>query len=391
MWYNENGYQGEGNTLSVTQAGKYYAKCTSGATCNECTEYCEGASSGTVVVTSCPPTGCNLSITGLTNGQTIATTCNNGVTLTGTCTGSDCTGASATWSGAGGWSSIGLSATTPAQTATSKLPYTLTLVKGACTSSITIYVSTTGCTPVDPCAGASPPTSPSSTQGDSKCSGSSFSLSASGCSSSYRWYTVSSGGSSFNSSSSYSPVLSTVGTTTYYVSCSNACGESVTRTPVSATVTTCQTPCTGMPTPTITSQTVVSGTTVTWTLTAQNCAPGQSVRWYRVGQGNFIPDENPKVFTNPEANMSVYAKCVNGACLGDASNSLTYNTTTPVDPCAGASPPASPSSTQGESKCSGSTFSLSASGCSSSYGWYTTTSGGAHSLVVPVIALFCRP
>ncbi|WP_338868698.1 DUF6443 domain-containing protein [Spirosoma sp. SC4-14] len=103
---------------------------------------------------------------------------------------------------------------------------------GASSDIVTFTVSTP---PTDPCAGAPLPAAPTSTNGATICSNNTATLTASGCSTNgYRWYTTNTGGNSLNSTFSYTtPTLTSP--VTYFVSCSNTCGESG-RTAVTANI-----------------------------------------------------------------------------------------------------------------------------------------------------------
>ncbi len=105
--------------------------------------------------------------------------------------------------------------------------YTVTIQDaGGCTTTASVTLSTTG---------ATAPTTP----GASRCGTGTVTLSASGCTGTYNWFNVASGGTSLGTAATYTtPSISA--TTTYYVSCTiGSCVSS--RTPSVATVTTAAT------------------------------------------------------------------------------------------------------------------------------------------------------
>ncbi|WP_299821208.1 T9SS type A sorting domain-containing protein [uncultured Pontibacter sp.] len=132
------------------------------------------------------------------------------------------------------------------------------------------------------------PTSPIA-NGTSRCGTGTVSLTATGSSGSYRWYSSSIGGTLLSSNATYSPNINS--TTTYYVAAINTCGES-SRTPVTVTVN----PTPAAPTAFGNSR-IGAGTVI---LNAFGAQPGQTYKWYTSATGgNAIGSTTNSSFTTP--------------------------------------------------------------------------------------------
>ncbi|MDQ2658286.1 MAG: hypothetical protein M3Y60_12765, partial [Bacteroidota bacterium] len=205
------------------------------------------------------------------------------------------------------------------------------------------------------------PAAPSVT-GNSSCAAGSIALSASGGSAGqYRWYTVSTGGTPIagQTNATYStPVLAA--TTTYYVAINNGTCQSA-RTAVTATI---NTPPVA---PGTTGRTICNGSTAS--LSASGGSAGQ-YRWYTASTGGTaIAGQTGSTFTTPalSGTTTYYAAVNNGTC--ESTRTAVVATVVAV--------PGIPATT-GNTICSGSPASVSASGGSpGQYRWYTVSTGGS--------------
>ena len=150
------------------------------------------------------------------------------------------------------------------------------------------------------------PSTPSISGGGS-CLNSPVTLTASGCSGTYKWYNVAVGGSVINTGASF-PNITTQGT--YYVDCTvGTCVGSRASTTITLKPSA----------PTVAGVTISSGQTAT--LNATNCSG--TVNWYASTLGNApVLGSGPSYTTSPlTINTTYYADCVVGLC--------TSNTRTP--------------------------------------------------------------
>lgn len=241
---------------------------------------------------------------------------------------------------------------------------------GATTASITVSPTSTttySCT-VTPSTGCSKlvtsqvtvnalPAAPSVT-GGSVCGSGTVALSAAGCggTGTLYWYTVSTGGTSIATGTSFTtPTIST--TTTYYVSCTlNGCESP--RTPVAATVVSTATP-----------PTTVGGTrcgTGTVALSASGCGGG-TLSWYTASTGGSLVGTGPNYTTaSISTTTTYYVSCTLGGCTSTRSPVVATITSAPTAP-----------TTVPGSVCGSGTVALSAAGCSTgTLNWYTASTGG---------------
>ncbi|MBL7847864.1 MAG: VCBS repeat-containing protein [Cyclobacteriaceae bacterium] len=206
------------------------------------------------------------------------------------------------------------------------------------------------------------PTAPPAV-GGSACGASSVTLTSSGIpNGNYRWYTVSSGGSpiagAFNDTY-VTPVLGS--TTTFYVAANNGVCESLTRTPVVATINTIPA-----------APTTIGGSACgpnPVLLTASGSVNG-NYRWYTVATGGTaITGETNSTYATPVllSTTTYYAAINDGTCESSARTAAiaTIN-----------SLPAAPTTT-GATNCPSTSMTLSASGgVNGQYRWYTVATGG---------------
>ncbi len=204
------------------------------------------------------------------------------------------------------------------------------------------------------------PGAPSVT-GNSSCAAGSLTLSASGgAAGQYRWYTVAVGGTAIagQTNATYStPVIAA--TTTYYVAINNGTCQGA-RTAVTATI---NTPPVA---PGTTGRTICNGSTAS--LSASGGSAGQ-YRWYTAPTGGAnIAGQTNSTFVTPalSATTTYYVSVNNGTC--ESARAAVVATVIAV--------PGTPATT-GNTVCSGSPASLSASGGSpGQYRWYTVSTGG---------------
>ena len=203
------------------------------------------------------------------------------------------------------------------------------------------------------------PAAPTGT-GDTECSDSAVSLSASGgTNGNYRWYTSASGGSplSGETNSTYvTPILTS--TTSYFVALNNSGCES-TRTEVIATINVVNPP------------TVINGSRCdagTVNVSSAGATNGQ-YRWYETATGpTQISGEVNNVFTTPSisATTSYYVSINDGSCESSRTEVIATVTSTPSAPTA-----------INNSRCDNGTLNIGASGgANGNYRWYDVASGG---------------
>ncbi|WP_460474346.1 Ig-like domain-containing protein, partial [Emticicia fontis] len=189
----------------------------------------------------------------------------------------------------------------------------------------------------------SPPSAPNVVNG-SRCGTGSVSLSASGCSGTYAWYTAATGGSSISSGSTFNtPSIST--TTTYYVECNFGCLSS--RSAVTATVN-------ANPTATATGDIECEGSTIVLASTG-----GTSYNW--AGPNGFTSNlQNPTIANGTTGMSGLYTVTVTNAagCTATATASVLVK---PIPGAPGGSDVA---------RCGAGTVTLAATGCSGTYTWY---------------------
>jgi hypothetical protein len=190
----------------------------------------------------------------------------------------------------------------------------------------------------------------------SNCGVGSVVLSASGCSNgTYHWYSTASGGTSLSSIASYTtPSIST--TTNYYVDCTvGTCTSG--RTMVTATINVIPSA------PTVSSATIDSGQSTTLTVT--NCTG--NITWYDAASGGTVLGYGSNYSTQTlSTTKSYYASCTVNNCVSTrGSGAVTVNVCNITAPIP-----------MGANRCGTGTLSLSATGCSGTYNWYSAASGG---------------
>ncbi len=199
--------------------------------------------------------------------------------------------------------------------------------------------------------------------GGSACGASSVTLTSSGVSNgNYRWYSVATGGTpiagAFNNTY-VTPVLGS--TTTFYVAANNGVCESLTRTPVVATINTIPTP------PSTTGGSACGPNPVL--LSASGSING-NYRWYTVATGGTaIAGEVNSTFATPVllSTTTYYASINDGLCESSSRTAVVATIN---------SLPAAPTTT-GASNCPSTSMTLSASGgVNGQYRWYTVSTGG---------------
>ncbi|MFB9843493.1 Ig-like domain-containing protein [Mucilaginibacter ginsenosidivorans] len=227
-------------------------------------------------------------------------------------------------------------------------------------STTTYYVvvtSPTGCvsSPIPVRATVTPPPQAPTASGATICAGNVVSLHASVSSGIIDWFDVPTGGTSLISSPDFTtPVLNT--TTTYYVQTTlNTCTSP--RTPVTVVVN-------PVPSnPTIADVTTCSGTSAVLTPTG----PGGTYNWYSAAVGGTLlatgTSYTTPVLTNP---ATYYVAASNGGCTSGRVP-VTVNIT----------PAPQPPSASGIVICPGNTATLTASGSTGSYAWYSIPTGGS--------------
>ncbi|RFS13431.1 PA14 domain-containing protein, partial [Emticicia sp. C21] len=346
-------------TSSVTTATYQYMLNNSGTwvTSNVFT----GLAAGTHTVTIKDIAGCSTSTTITLNSSTPSVTADSnepicaGQTLNLTGSASP-TPSTYKWTGPGSFTSTSQNPSrTSATTAMSGI-YTLAVTFSGCTATVTATTSVTVSTV---------PSTPSAT-GATRCGTGTVTLSASGCSGTYRWYNVSSGGSSLGTGSSFTtPSISN--TTTYYVECNiGSCTSG--RASAIATVN-------ASPSPTATGDTECEGSTIILGSTG-----GTSYSW--TGPNSFTSNlQNPSI-PNGTTNMSgIYTVTVanSSGCTATATANVLVTAI-----------PAAPTGSD-VVRCGTGTVTLTATGCSGTYTWYanattSTNLGTGASYTTPSIS-----
>jgi len=226
------------------------------------------------------------------------------------------------------------------------------------TTTTTYYVQTTdnGCISVRTAVTVTvnPIPAAPTISGDTICTGSATTLTATAPGGTYGWYDAASGGNLLATSAGYTtPVLTT--TTTYYVQTTvNGCTSA--RTPVTVSIT-------SIPAvPTASGTTICSGSTATLTATL----PGGTYQWYDAASGG-----------NLLATGAGYTTPV-------LTTTTTYYVQTTVNGCTSARTPVTVSITpipaaptvSGATICAGSATTLTAIATGGTYQWYDASSGG---------------
>lgn len=268
-----------------------------------------------------------------------------------------CVGESVVLTASGGngtysWTGAGLSSTTGAVvTATPTVTTTYTVTSqdpgGACpiTKDVTVTITTT-------------PDPPTVTTPLVLCQNAASSpLTATG--SSLLWYTTATGGT--GSSTAPTPSTSSVGSTTYYVTQTLVCGESV-RVPLVVNI------IAGPPAPTVTSPVVYCQNATATQLTAT----GTGLLWYTTATGGTGSATAPTPSTTTPGSTNYYVS-QSGGCGEGPRATITVNIT---------AAPAAPVVTSPVSYCQGAaTTALTATG--TGLLWYTTPTGGTGTATAP--------
>ncbi len=228
--------------------------------------------------------------------------------------------------------------------------YYVSINDGTCESTRTPVIATINTIPPTPVA-----------IGVANCGSASLTLNASGgTAGQYRWYTVSTGGTSIpgQTNSSYTtPVLAT--TTTYYVSINNGTCEG-NRAPAVATINTAP------PAPSTTGNSFCGPSAIT--LLASGGSAGQ-YRWYTVPTGGTaITGQTNGSYTTPVLNSTTiyYVSRNNGSCESTRTSVTATINTIPVLPTA-----------TNTDRCGSGQLVLTASGgISGQYRWYNQATGG---------------
>ncbi|RYU96759.1 immunoglobulin domain-containing protein [Emticicia agri] len=280
------------------------------------------------------PTNPPISISGPSN----TTICSGeSVTLSA----SNCPSGTITWSTGAGGPSITVYPTTTTN-------YTATCTQGECTSTsntITITVTTVD-VQVSPNASA--------------CAGKSATLTASGCSLNYQWFTSQTSTTPIAYSSSYTtPPLNNQ--TIYYVNCKNGNCESAKK---SITVNITAAP----NQPTANGQTICAGKSAT--LTATGCSGG-TYKWYSSASSTAVLASTAS-YTTPtlNSNTTYYVSCTINCESTRRSVSVTI----------GPSPSAPTASASGTAICNGQSVTLTATGCAGTVTWSNGASGSSISV-----------
>lgn len=149
------------------------------------------------------------------------------------------------------------------------------------------------------------------------CSSQSVQLTASGCTGTYQWFSVATGGTPISTTSTYTtPTLNA--STSYYVSCTlNGCVSRRRKVDVTLSAT--------IPPPTV-QNTTACGSNASATLVG-NCNGGAVINWYNALTGGTpIGTGNNFVLSNINANTTVYAGCSLAGCTASSrvALSITY-------------------------------------------------------------------
>lgn len=225
------------------------------------------------------------------------------------------------------------------------------------TYTVSVSDNTSGCLPVQQSATvttAATPAAPSAV-GDSTCSGSAATITASASSGSFEWYDASTGGNQLGNTASYTtnPLTSNA---TFYVQ-NTVAGCSSTRTPVSVTVNPIPAA------PTASGTTICAGTSTT--LTA-NSAGGGTITWYDSSSGGTLLSTGAS-FPTPVLNTSTtyYVQTTANSCSSSRTAVTVTVTSLPAAPSAAAAV-----------ICAGNTISLTATAPGGTYDWYDSNAGG---------------
>jgi hypothetical protein len=188
------------------------------------------------------------------------------------------------------------------------------------------------------------------------CGSGTANLTASGCTGTYKWYDVATGGTSIGTGATFTtPNISA--TTTYYVSCTSAAGCEGPRTAVIATVNPIPTD------PTVTPNSRCGTGTVV--LSAAGCTGG-TLNWFNAATGGSSLGTGT-TFTTPSLTTTTtyYVSCtINGCTSGRTPVTATIN---PI--------PGAPNGIDGTS-CGPGPVLIGASGCTGTYTWYDVATGG---------------
>ncbi|RFS13990.1 3-coathanger stack domain-containing protein [Emticicia sp. C21] len=193
----------------------------------------------------------------------------------------------------------------------------------------------------------------------SACAGKSVTLTASGCSLNYQWFTSNTSNTPIAYSSSYTtPALNSQ--TTYYVNCKNGNCESAKK---SITVNIIAAP----NQPNSTGQTICAGKTAT--LTATGCAG--TYKWYSSNTSTTILASTAS-YTTPvlNSNTTYYVSCTVSCESSRKATTVTI----------GPSPTAPTASASGTAICNGQSVTLTATGCGGTVTWSNGLSGSSISV-----------
>lgn len=196
------------------------------------------------------------------------------------------------------------------------------------------------------------PISTPTANGTSSTCGATASLSVTGSTGTYAWYTVSTGGTAVSTSPNYTTPTLYV-TTTYYVEATSGICSSP-RIPVVITIP-------SIASPTANSTSVTCGNTATLTASGSN----GSYAWYSVPVGGTAISTTAS-YTTPVimATTTYYVEAVNGLCPSPRTSVVVSSLplTAPVS--------------QDVVLCGSGSVTLTASGSTGTYNWYTTSTGG---------------
>lgn len=177
-------------------------------------------------------------------------------------------------------------------------------------------------------------------------------LTVSGSTGSYAWFTVSTGGTAVSTSPNYTTPTLFVTTTYFVASTSGICSSP--RVPVVVTIP-------SIASPTANSTSITCGNTTTLTASGSN----GSYAWYSIPVGGTAIGTSP-TYTTPAllTTTTYYVEAVNGLC--PSPRTLVVVTSLPL------TTPVS----QDAVLCGSGSVTLTASGSTGSYNWYTTSTGG---------------
>lgn len=312
------GAQGASINVAPTTTTDYSATCTQG----ECS-----STSNTITITVSSPD---------VQVSPNASTCTGG---SATLSASGCNGTYQWFNSSTSTSVLSNSSVYNTPPLNSNTTYYVNCMIGNCQSSRkSIFVTVSGST-----------SQPNST-GQTICAGTSTILTATDCSGTFKWYSSTTSSTVLASTANYTtPVLNS--NTTYYVSCTVGSCESA-RTATLVTVTAAP------GTPNSTGQTICSGKTVI--LTATGCSG--SYKWFSSNTSTAILASTAS-YTTPVLNSTTtyYVSCTVSNC--ESTRKATLVTVNPT--------PGIPNSTP-QTICSGKTATLTATGCSGTYKWYSS-------------------